>query len=111
MSTMLTRLVALGVVAAVPSLAQAGRLGPEEGYAVNYCAHGNCAGGRPEFVFHGGAPHLDEAFSLTATFDPEGQPAGSEIEIDRPVNVPEPGTLALLGLGLAGLGFASRRRN
>lgn len=30
--------------------------------------------------------------------------------VNRPVSVPEPGTIALLGFGLAGLGFARRRR-
>ncbi len=30
--------------------------------------------------------------------------------IGQPIRIPEPGTLALLGLGLAGLGFARRRK-
>jgi PEP-CTERM motif len=39
-----------------------------------------------------------------------GLPADLIIDVTRSVGVPEPGTLALFGLGLVGLGFVRRRR-
>lgn len=46
----------------------------------------------------------------TAIFTHLNQPTGGTSSMDLALRIPEPGTLALLGLALAGLGLVSRRR-
>jgi hypothetical protein len=53
---------------------------------------------------------LDNGLGACAALSAGGSWSGSVTATGTPVQTPEPGTLALLGLGLAGLGFASRRK-
>ena len=71
---------------------------------------GGAAGGVSDFIqlAFGTGPNIDivESFANAAFV------IGNWVVVDTgpPTPVPEPGTLALLGLGLAGIGFAKRKK-
>ncbi|MBV1959908.1 MAG: PEP-CTERM sorting domain-containing protein [Pseudomonadales bacterium] len=59
-------------------------------------------------------PPTPQAYDTAVTFGPNGAPSGfvrqSELDGSVRFNVPEPGSLVLIGAGLLGLGMSSRKR-
>ena len=112
MSNKLTTTLASAITAAGLCLGVAAQAGP-----VTYWSMFNAEGSSSatnRFSTYATLTDMLNGTNSTGTFDPSsggssGQNVvGSGAEIIRPV--PEPGTLAIFGLGLAGLGFARRRK-
>lgn len=85
-------------------------ISPGDGFdpgSIDYTADAPFTGGDTiyEYIAYGDEPFdLDQA---TITFTPAGS---FDVTVEFPEQIPEPGTLALLGFGLAGIGAMRRRK-
>ena len=69
--------------------------------------------GGPSFSFDSSTTYLNNLvnpYSLTIVSTIIHQAGGGSTSFDAVINVPEPSMIALMSLGLVGLGFAGRRK-